>query len=453
MSESIDLRRPEDLIWTAWFCLCLVQLSLPAGISANYLFCLTPLVALWNGDSLRYPPASMTFLGLFFFAIYAAGILGLSGVADHALWRTASFLVFSSLFVFCVIRVTPEMIRAFMWAVVIVSIAYSAEMIFRFYLSGFMIRYNTLAGLPAAEPKDLVGTQRMAFLFGVAYWVLAYAVFDLRRLSHKLAASVGLAVVFSGILLTFSRASVVALACSFAVFMVWRVSYFLKNGLGEARETVQALALFLFANVAALALFPQTLLFYADRVLRFFLSGQAFVNVGLIEPKGRPDGLPLGYNIAETSEGTRLRIWHAILEHVEQNPLTGSGFMGMWSVSEFGSAHNQYMDVLLRTGYVGAFAYLVLLAIVTAHLFRVSKPLFFGMVTALVAGLFHETFKESHGAFLIAFFVGMYASRNPDSKTSRDDRMIPEFVAWLRDRAFPVRGSPVGLENEGLRRR
>ena len=75
------------------------------------------------------------------------------------------------------------------------------------------------------------------------------------------------------------------------------------------------------------------------------------------------------------------------------------------------SAHNQYMDILLRTCIPGFLYFAAILALVVAMLWRQKDIGFFtGMLGVIIYGLFHETFKGSQGGFLLAVVVGMLAN-------------------------------------------
>jgi O-antigen ligase len=121
----------------------------------------------------------------------------------------------------------------------------------------------------------------------------------------------------------------------------------------------------------------------------------------------------------ETSEGTRIFIWISILEFVAFNPLTGSGYLGVWVLRLFdessGSAHNQFLDVLFRVGIVGFAIYLALLYRTAALLARHHAALLWGFVGVLAYGMFHETFKESQGGFVLAFLLGMMSQPRASS--------------------------------------
>ena len=86
--------------------------------------------------------------------------------------------------------------------------------------------------------------------------------------------------------------------------------------------------------------------------------------------------------------------------------------MGIWILFEdrVGSAHGQFNDVLFRTGIIGLFVYLFLLYKLGKFLLHNHMGLCLGFIGIIVYGLFHETFKLSHGAFVLAFLFGLYAT-------------------------------------------
>jgi len=97
---------------------------------------------------------------------------------------------------------------------------------------------------------------------------------------------------------------------------------------------------------------------------------------------------------------------------VLSSPLFGSGFLGIWIILDdgIGSAHGQYNDVLFRTGFIGLALYLYVLQRLGSYLYKADIGLFIGFIGVLAFGLFHETFKVSHGAFILAFLIGMWAT-------------------------------------------
>ena len=115
---------------------------------------------------------------------------------------------------------------------------------------------------------------------------------------------------------------------------------------------------------------------------------------------------------AASSSGYRIFLIKSILQYVASSPLFGSGYLGIWIILDdgIGSAHGQFNDILFRTGFIGLGIYIYLLLKLGIFLYRVDLGLFLGFIGVLFFGLFHETFKVSHGAFVFAFMIGMWAS-------------------------------------------
>ena len=117
--------------------------------------------------------------------------------------------------------------------------------------------------------------------------------------------------------------------------------------------------------------------------------------------------------MVNSSEGFRVYLLGKILDYVSLTPLIGSGFLGCWIIFNdmVCSAHNQYADVFFRVGFIGFFFYILILFKVFKYLKEQHLDLFYGFLSILIYGFFHETFKLSHGAFILAFMIGMMYSR------------------------------------------
>lgn len=75
------------------------------------------------------------------------------------------------------------------------------------------------------------------------------------------------------------------------------------------------------------------------------------------------------------------------------------------------SAHNQYSDILFRTGLIGFCFYMYILYQIYKFLRDNHPDLLYGYIGILFYGFFHETFKLSQGGFIIAFLLGAMASK------------------------------------------
>ena len=122
------------------------------------------------------------------------------------------------------------------------------------------------------------------------------------------------------------------------------------------------------------------------------------------------------------SEGFRFQVWKAIFQLVSDHPFIGSSYLGSYVLKDVavGSAHNQYLDILLRTGLLGFFSYLVLVYKLVIFLYKKFRVYFWGFIGILLYGFFHETFKETQGAFILTFLIGLYANEKVRLKSVID---------------------------------
>jgi O-antigen ligase len=370
-------------------CICFIIFLFPIsveGMGANYAFMLMPLLCLVSGQPLRRPTALATILLALYTCVFGYAFLFQTDLGRHELRQTISFLLFMGMFAFACVQVTPDMIQAFKAAVVLVSIYFSLESIFNYYgFGGADLSF---------EVKDLIGSQRYGFVYILALWI-TYD-FKVSQPKQYVLKYCAYAVILTGLLMTFSRASILGLVASLCLYAIWTCVNVLKRT--QVRSAANAVVWMM--GVAGIAitlfvLFPVASDFFGERLI-----------APLIEDKF----LTLAVQ-GTTSEGIRLFIWREIWSFVVDHPLGGSGFLGVWILGLFdesnGSAHSQYADVLFRTGFLGFFAYLFVLFRIAVFLAKKEKGLFWGFVSILVYGLFHETFKEPHGGFILAFLLGV----------------------------------------------
>lgn len=378
--------KPSLLSKIAFFCFCLTPILVGSdGVtqSVNYSFILYLLPLLLATGGLERPSDVTLAAITLYVGIFALAAVYQTDFAGHFFNRVTSFVVFMSVFTFLFAKLNDELILAFKAAVMIMGCYFSIQAIVLFFvLGGSALSYDA---------KDLVGSQRYGFIYVLAFWLLYLAnprQFHIRILKYALTF-----VVLIGLALTFSRSSIVALVVSYALF-VGHSFFQVKNlSLGRVAKAIclllggLAIAIYVFATF-----FPILFDFFNYRLIQFFLSDRVSRNMAN----------PI------SSEGTRFYIWGKIFSYVLQNPLTGSGFLGSWVLEDrFGSAHNQYMDVLFRTGFFGFIGYLVILYQVSLHLYRSHRSLFWGIMGVFTYGMFHETFKESQGAVVLAVLVAM----------------------------------------------
>ena len=356
------------------------------GVGVNYSFVLLPLFFLLTGRPLRKPPTPLLLLVGLYAMIFVIAALYQYDLHGEGLRRIASFFIFMSLFSYAGMRLDSEHVDAFKAAVVLISLIMSIASVFLFLSLG--------GGALGFQAKDLVGTQRFGFIYILALWILYF--FIPSGWKQRFFRFAGLAVILIGLLMTFSRSSVIALAGTIGLFALGKSLLWVRAPtLKQTVTGITAIVGVVILAVTLLTAFPVTYDFFESRIVEFAMDPGA-VSEDLEE---------------EGSAGTRLVILRKVVEYVASNPLTGSGYLGVWTLFEgfAGSAHNQYADVLFRTGIVGFAAYCYILFAIALHLRRCDKGLLWGFLGIVFYGVFHETFKESQGAFVLAFLVGLTA--------------------------------------------
>ncbi len=387
---------------TLLFTLCLWPITTNDGVSVNYGYILVSALLIFLSPKVYRPSVFICFSVIFFSAIYILGfpfVIFRHGVdAGRAL---VSFLVFISIFVFSVIKIELEEIESFK----------SALILFSCLMAGNSVAEYIFFGVDASgeDMKNLVGSQRVGFVYIAGFFVLLY-----RNSSNywlKFLRLVGIFLILAGLLLTFSRSSVISLIGALSLYFSVRIFHLRRLWLADIRN---AISLIFLVSVGASFLylqFPAAFSFFDERI--FSRYGDYFYS---IMPSGMfsdsVGALSTDIFVEEGSEGARLAIWNAIIQYVLESPVFGSGYLGSWVLEDVvtGSAHSQYMDVLLRVGFFGFVIWIFILFKVFQFLGRLHPDLFWGGVGILIYGLFHETFKESQGAFILSFLIGMYAN-------------------------------------------
>ncbi|HUE85925.1 MAG TPA: O-antigen ligase family protein [Vicinamibacterales bacterium] len=361
--------------------------------SVNYSFVLYPaLVVLVRQRFHKPPPLIVAGITIYLF-ILGLSIVYFPDMIGQTLRRLASFAIFMAAFAFAFVRVDTELVTAFKRAIIISSVYFSASAIFAFL------------GLQAIGPvdfeaKDAVGSQRFGFIYIVAFWL---ALLDRRQTIRPAFLNyLAVPIIFAGLFLTFSRSAFVSLGVSLAVFGLAQISDALVRSTPQFYARLVAIGLVLaLASVMVTRFFPLTIEYYTERLITPFAEG------ALVGTLSDPD----------SSEGIRVVRFNEGLDFVLRHPLTGNGYLGIWTFSPSGggSAHNQYLDTFIRVGFIGLAYYVYLLSRLLRFLRRYDAPLFWGVVGILVYGMFHETFKESQGAVVLAMLIGMMAQHIRES--------------------------------------
>lgn len=370
-----------------FFIACLFPVSIN-GFGVNYLFITFPIGILISGGVLIKPRAAVKF-----FLYGSAIVFSLSSLYQTQWWlyfdrRVVSYVLFLTMFSLCFVRISPRHIAAFKIAVLVAGLIFSVDALIIFVSLG--------ADAQAFESKEIVGSQRYGFVYILAFWILWY---DAHLIKSKTVKQILLIVLMLGIALTFSRASIVAFGVSCIVAAVQSLTARRISLLNVLRLLTYGFGFVFFSLFIVYQIAPIIFDFFSARLIDYITSGTS--SVALNDP--------------ETSDGTRLFIWGNITNFILYNPITGSGFLGVWVLNLYddfsGSSHSQYFDTLFRVGLLLFFGYVCLIFQMLRRFRKNDSGFFVGLSGILVYGVFHETFKESHGVFIFAMLLAI-ASQN-----------------------------------------
>ena len=368
------------------------------GGSSNYSFVLLAVGVVLLKGSLKTPSPNLTAIILFYIILFLVSILYQFEFMRYLDRRVVSFIIFMTMFSYVIINIDQDMVRAFKIATVLLVIYF---VIFKIQVY-FVVLGGAADGFSA---KGNLGNHRYGFVYLLAFWILMLNKSQLITLNILRIACIF--IILSGLLLTFSRSGIIALVGSLILF-------YLSNFINKKNKLslhfffsgVTYLVSLLLFIILLFKFLPVTFNFF-DKYLLSLFSIEGFNELlNVIKDKN-------------SSEGYRLFLLGKILNFVSSNPFTGSGFLGCWIMFEDlqCSAHSQYNDVLFRTGIFGFSLYILILFNIFKYLKSTHQDLFWGFVSILIYGIFHETFKQSHGAFILAFLIGMMitAKRNNNS--------------------------------------
>ena len=358
------------------------------GVSANYLFALFPvLIILLTGVIYRPGRVVEYFLLLSLIVFILASIAQLE-YSDFFLRRIASFVVYLSVFTYMFVNVDEDMIYAFKVSIIVFSVYLCLKS---------LIVYVGAGGEELRDyAKGMVGSQRIGFLYLMSFWIL---ILDKNKKHMFLYVKYMLvAIILMGMLLTFSRSTIVGLIGSLIVYM-----FFLIKRNDSFTITPRAVVYGVIMGVVLVVIInyfvSDTFRYFDVRLFKYFKSGPNDIFELITNP-----GSSIGY---------RFMITNLVFEFILNNPLTGSGFLGVWVLFDNleGSAHSQYLDALFRLGPMLFLLYIYILLKLARFLYKNDLSLFYGFIAILFIGFFHETFKLSHGSFVLALMLGYMSTR------------------------------------------
>lgn len=247
---------------------------------------------------------------------------------------------------------------------------------------------------------------------------------------------VGFGVVLSAILMATSRGIMMAIACAFGSWILWRILPLNGSRLWFRRE----------------ALFPPLILIFLGAVVLFLYLGPA--SAGNVVSENQPYGT-----------GSRGELAARSIYLLSDFPFTGGGldaFPGLYSQYILGipslyviNSHNLFLDVAIEQGLLGGISFLLIFLLsiwFTARVIAKTDSLqvrglgwltLFALIIAFVHGMVDDYLYNGSGTFLSLGLAGFSSALQPETVRliHRKNYHIAGFVSLVLITAFMINGS------------
>ena len=383
----MNLKKDFDFWDVILVLIALVPIYLIDGFSINYTFILIPLLT--RNIELRIRKNFILFIGCFLL-IYFISFIYVNTFLPEKLSRSLiSFVLFMFPLIWGAFEIKNKFYNALLIGILIYSLSFTIWQISTVIKNLLFLNLTDFYSF-----KNIVGSNRISFILLCGYFISTFlvkgSVLYITRVT-----------IFLGILLTFSRAALI----TFIITALFEL--FLNN------------KLFKFATLVKLISLSVLFCFFLYYIVPGGENIISFFNERILE---RFTGSNYSISSNTTSEGIRIETWTEMIKFLEDHFLlfTGTGFLGPWILPniQVASSHNQFMDVLFRSGLLG-----VLLVYIPLIFFLMSKKYMMEFRICLFIlifyGLFHESFKETQGAFLLATVISLIFNPMPTTNYER----------------------------------
>jgi hypothetical protein len=423
--STIFLHYFRNAVFIGLFFICLMPVSLlinGTGVSANYFYLIFPVIFTLPGLKRRLIfRRDIALIVCFYLLMYLFHLPFDFFNSELGIFRRlGSFLIFIVPLSLAFIEFDSRDIYCFKMAIIFICLylGFHKLLLYATLSLGYDGYYNyaiangDITLLPNAyfvdistvttlEYKRLLGSQRYGFILIFGFFIALLEPKLFFRTNVLLQRFFFSICIFLACLLTFSRATIVSLVFV-GIYFLWKQIYNYFDSILRINSLTRfkkRLIVFLsFSLLIALLL----IFIYINRdstVLYYYQT--RFIEPFMFDSEN-------SLFKRNTSEGFRIYLFSLVIDYVLSNPIFGSGFQGLASLYEqfngVASVHNQYLDVILRVGIIGAIFWFFLL-------FRVfqfcknDRSLFYGFLGVIIFGLFHETFRLSYGSFIFGMLL------------------------------------------------
>ena len=176
-------------------------------------------------------------------------------------------------------------------------------------------------------------------------------------------------------------------------------------------------------RTAMVVLLPVTVVAIFPRILRFtklfniwlYAAAGIFMNLLFVVFRGQElfRWLIVGVFHRSMTLTKRVFVWDLAMQQIQDHPVIGHGYNTFVYTREIVTTHNEILEILYKTGFIGLLFYLALLVLVVVALYKNRKNIATGYIAGFLGVYFLMFVMEQH-AFANFFYIlifGMYAGR------------------------------------------
>ena len=297
-----------------------------------------------------------------------------------------SFILFISIFFLSLFPDLPLKRELFFKSIFLASFVNLFVSLYRIYTNGLDVL--KLSNTNYGDFKNMASLHNTGFIFSFA---LIAALFDETIIKNTFLRITILISSFLGLIFTFSRSAILSFLFGLVSIFILKILDFIKN------------------KKIKLSFLTKK---YKFKIYKFFTFG--FISLAFLTLLVRFKNL-LFNNFSNIffildklggAELDRVERWNFAFNFVLNKSLTGTNFLGVWSVSDYGSMHSSFFDILLRTGFIGLIFYFLILFDLIKFYFQKKDYIIISGIFCLVGyGLTYEVMLWPAGLCFLSFLL------------------------------------------------
>lgn len=134
----------------------------------------------------------------------------------------------------------------------------------------------------------------------------------------------------------------------------------------------------------------------------------------------------------------RTNIWDGAVKQIEGYPVAGHGYQDFVFSANVVTTHNEFLEILYKTGFVGLVIFLIVIAVAVFMLFRYRKKQAAGYIAVFTGALFLMFVVEQY-AFVYFFYIFIFAVRSGALDTFAEKQEQEKNETAFQERAVAGR--------------